>query len=89
MKSIDRYRGDLELTDEEALSRLSQSSVALSYDYKQLLWTEAHRVDVLIYEFEIVKDSNSEVSLIEPGRLPPSSHLSAMGIEEHIFRFPN
>lgn len=71
--------GDSALAEDAALARLRGGSVALPSVFRDLPFSEHHRVDALIYEFRLVAQ-NAAVEPVTPGRLPPETHLERSGL---------
>ena len=67
------------LPEDEAITRLQGGSVALPNVYHEMQFTDAHRLDALIYEFHITAHTDN-VKPVLPGRLPPNTHLEKSGL---------
>jgi hypothetical protein len=70
---------DSALAEDTALARLRGGSVALPSVFRELPFSDHHRVDALIYEFRLVA-GNAAVEPVTPGRLPPETHLEHSGL---------
>ncbi|MCP5315714.1 MAG: hypothetical protein H6955_19305 [Chromatiaceae bacterium] len=67
------------LPEDEAIARLQGGSVALPNVYHEMQFTDAHRLDALIYEFHITAHTDN-VKPVLPGRLPPNTHVEKSGL---------
>lgn len=70
---------DSALAEDTALARLRGGSVALPSAFRDLPFSDHHRVDALIYEFRLAVP-NASVEPVTPGRLPPETHLEHSGL---------
>jgi hypothetical protein len=76
--------GDTVLSEDEALQRLRRGALRLPLKYKDMLFTQNHRIDALIYEFRM-GSGDSEIKPLLPGRIPVAQHLANSGISVALF----
>ena len=74
---------DTALTEAEALTRLARGASRLPPEYANLEYTEAHRIDALIYEFR-KGDRDRDLETMRPGRIPALTHLNNSGLSETL-----
>lgn len=70
---------DSALAEDSALARLRGGSVELLSVFRDMPFSNHHRVDALIYEFRLAAQ-NAAVEPVTPGRLPPETHLEHSGL---------
>lgn len=71
------------LADSEAIKRLRAGSNDLDRSFRTIPFSADYKVDALIYEFR--KDAQSgKARMIDPGRLPPNTHLARTGLDSAI-----
>lgn len=82
--SNEPYRTSNEnLADSEAIKRLRAGSSDLDRSYRTIPFSTDYKVDALIYEFR--KDAQGgKVRMIDPGRLPPQTHLARTRLDAEI-----
>lgn len=82
--SNEPYRtSDKTMADSEAIKRLRAGSSDLDRSYRTIPFSADYKVDALIYEFR--KDAQGgKARMIDPGRLPPQTHLARTRLDAEI-----